>query len=283
MIRFQLPRYEVDAKRVAAEKSNAKGLEETEHYAVGPKSQLRIKLAQKGLAADAPLTAIEVFKLAVKNQANSVAMKQERGGDGKWVEWTWQQYYDQTMQCARAFIALGLEPAQSVNILGFNSPEWFISDMAAIAAGGKAAGIYPTNNAAACQYITEHSEAPIVVVENEAQLKKYLAIRDALPKLRAIVLYTGAVPAGVNAPGKARVLSWEEMMALGNGAQDNSKDSKGMSQEALQKALDERVAAQKPGALRCSFLLLCCGRGSLKIVRLQVIARPSSTRVAPPV
>ena len=33
----------------------------------------------------------------------------------------------------------------SVCILGFNAPEWVISDVAAIFAGGFAAGIYPTN------------------------------------------------------------------------------------------------------------------------------------------
>ena len=29
-----------------------------------------------------------------------------------------------------------------VNVIGFNSPEWFIAEMGAILAGGKAAGIY---------------------------------------------------------------------------------------------------------------------------------------------
>jgi len=32
---------------------------------------------------------------------------------------------------------LGLERFGAVGILGFNSPEWFISDIAAIFAGGK--------------------------------------------------------------------------------------------------------------------------------------------------
>jgi long-chain-fatty-acid--CoA ligase ACSBG len=36
---------------------------------------------------------------------------------------------------AKGFIALGLEPFHSVCILGFNAPEWFISDLAAIFAG----------------------------------------------------------------------------------------------------------------------------------------------------
>lgn len=46
---------------------------------------------------------------------------------------------------AKAFIKLGLEPRKSVGIIGFNSPEWFIADLAAVFANGVATGIYPTN------------------------------------------------------------------------------------------------------------------------------------------
>ena len=51
------------------------------------------------------------------------------------------------VRCAsRAFIKLGLEPRRAVAIMGFNSPEWFISDLAAVFSGGVAVGIYPTNS-----------------------------------------------------------------------------------------------------------------------------------------
>ena len=51
------------------------------------------------------------------------------------------------VRCAsRAVIKLGLEPRRAVAIMGFNSPEWFISDLAAVFSGGVAVGIYPTNS-----------------------------------------------------------------------------------------------------------------------------------------
>ena len=81
--------------------------------------------------------------------------------------WTWTDYHQDVRTVAKAFISLGFarlkfisrekespeEPAlqsffsrfDSVCILGFNAPEWVISDVAAIFAGGFAAGIYPTN------------------------------------------------------------------------------------------------------------------------------------------
>jgi len=50
-----------------------------------------------------------------------------------------------TRTVAKAFIKLGLEPHHSVGILGFNSPEWFLSDLGAVFAGGIATGIYQVN------------------------------------------------------------------------------------------------------------------------------------------
>lgn len=44
--------------------------------------------------------------------------------------------YESTVRIvAKAFLKLGLERHHSVCIIGYNSPEWFISDLAAIYAG----------------------------------------------------------------------------------------------------------------------------------------------------
>lgn len=53
----------------------------------------------------------------------------------QWVKWTYKQYLHDVMLCARAFVRLGLERFHSVCILGFNSPEWLIANLAAIHAG----------------------------------------------------------------------------------------------------------------------------------------------------
>lgn len=56
--------------------------------------------------------------------------------EGKWVQWTYKEYYRDICIAAKGFIALGLEPFHGVAILGFNSPEWFLSDIGTIFAGG---------------------------------------------------------------------------------------------------------------------------------------------------
>ena len=109
---------------------------------------------------------------------------------------------------AKAFIVLGLEPRQSVGILGFNSPEWFFSDLAAIFCNAISVGIYTTNSPQMCKYMAEHSQANILVVEDANQLKKILEIKEELKDLKAIVQYTGT-------PQHPGVLSWQELMEKG--------------------------------------------------------------------
>lgn len=46
-----------------------------------------------------------------------------------------QEYWQQIITAARAFIAMGLKPRHGVCIVGFNTPEWLIADLAAIFAG----------------------------------------------------------------------------------------------------------------------------------------------------
>ena len=56
--------------------------------------------------------------------------------DGELQNWTYNEYLKDIGNAAKAFLALGLDRHNGVAIWGFNSPEWFIGDVAAIFAGG---------------------------------------------------------------------------------------------------------------------------------------------------
>ena len=62
------------------------------------------------------------------------AFKQKK--NGKWRCWSFLDYYQEIKCVARAFVKLGLEERHSVCISGFNSPEWFLSALGCIFAGG---------------------------------------------------------------------------------------------------------------------------------------------------
>jgi long-chain acyl-CoA synthetase len=150
--------------------------------------------------------------------------------DGTWRQVSWRQYADEVRQAAKALIALGLEPGQPVAVLGFNRPEWVIFDVAAMAAGGAPAGIYTTSSPDEVAYVLNHSEAPVVLVENEHQWKKIEARRDALTHLRHVVAMKGAPIIE-----DKLVLSWDEFMAK--------------AAEVDDAALEQRLEALEPGGL----------------------------------
>jgi long-chain acyl-CoA synthetase len=143
----------------------------------------------------------------------------ERTG-GRWRPTSWKQYVEQIRTAARALIALGLEPGGKVALLGFNRPEWVIFNHAAMAAGGAGAGIYTTCSPEEVQYITQHSEAVAILVEDEHQWKKVEAQRSNLPLLKWIVTMRGT---RIDAPG---VLSWDDFLAKAAPVTDATLDER---------------------------------------------------------
>lgn len=164
-----------------------------------------------------PTRIIDAFDRTAAARAEHPALYSRR--NGRWEPTTWREYRQQVRLAARALIALGVEPGNHVTIIGFNSAEWFIADIGAIAAGAIPAGIYTTNTADQCQYIAEHCEARVAFVENAEQLAKFRAVRDQLPQLRAIVVMN-AEPDGDDA------ISWRQFLALGMGVPEEKLEAR---------------------------------------------------------
>jgi len=140
--------------------------------------------------------------------ANEAAYYEKASGD--WKATTWRTYADEVVAAGKAMMALGVAPGDVVTILGFNQPSWVIADVAAMAIGAVPAGIYATNSPRECHYILDHSESPLLVIENEEQWQKIAEIRDSLPKLKNVVVMRGGPQ--IDDP---LVLSWEEFNAKG--------------------------------------------------------------------
>ncbi|XP_075960855.1 long-chain-fatty-acid--CoA ligase ACSBG2-like [Anarhichas minor] len=174
---------------------------------------VRLRMEGSGPASETPITVHQLFLETVEAYGDHPALVSKK--EGQWVTLTWRQYYEQCRAAAKSFLKLGLERYHGVGILGFNSPEWFISDIGCILAGGLATGIYTTNSPEACQYVAASSEVNILVVENQKQLDKILQVKDHLPHLKAIVQYKGELQQ------KAPFLyTWAEFMKLGEDVPD---------------------------------------------------------------
>lgn len=161
--------------------------------------------------------------------ANEPAYLEKAGG--VWKPTTWRTYADEVISAGKAMMALDIEPGDVITILGFNQASWVIADVAAMSVGAVPAGIYATNSPRECHYILDHSESPLLVIEDEEQWQKIAEIRDSLPNLRHVVVMRGG-PA-VDDP---MVLSWEEFNAKGTDVPSEDFDARLAALEADQLA-----------------------------------------------
>lgn len=191
-------------------------------------------------------TVMQFFDAAAREKPGEPALRQKVGGH--WKDTSWADYHAQIRQAARGLIALGLEPKHSVTLIGFNCSQWLVGNVAAIYAGGVPVGAYTTSTPPQCKYIASHSDSNIAIVENLEQLAKFLAIRDELPLLKAIVLMRGEPE-----PGQTGVYSWKQLLDKAS--------------EVSEEQLAERIAAQSPDDL-CTLIYTSGTTGDPKGVML---------------
>ncbi len=124
---------------------------------------------------------------------------------GGWETTTWTEYGAAVQQAARALIASGVEAGDRVGILSYNSPEWVIFDVAAMAIGAVPVGIYFSSSDVEIAELPERSHTRIVLAQTTAQIA---AVREA--SLQSVELLVGID----DAPGDT--VSWPEFLRLGD-------------------------------------------------------------------
>ena len=106
---------------------------------------------------------------------------------GIWQSVTWQQYLEHVRDFSLGLIALGLKPGESLGIIGDNRPEWVYAELAAQAAGAIPFGIFQDSILSEVAYIIDHSEAAMLVAEDQEQVDKILDLKEKLPRLKKII------------------------------------------------------------------------------------------------
>ena len=131
---------------------------------------------------------------------------------GRWEQLTWAEYATRAGRIGLALRALGLQAGDRMAIHSENRSEWLLADLGAQGIGAVSVGIYPTSPAAEVEYLLSHSDSKIVVVEDQEQLDKTLAVRDRLPALERIVIIDTTGLRGFTDP---QVMTFADLEALG--------------------------------------------------------------------
>jgi long-chain-fatty-acid--CoA ligase ACSBG len=215
-----------------------------------------------------PATVIQILMKAAESKGDKDMFKIERPipevpteGENKgvvppamakeeWTNWTYQEALVETRAAAKGMIKLGFQRFDTVNVWGFNSPEWCLAAFASNFAGGKVGGLYPTDTPDTAAYKVVHSGGSIVVVEERGKLDKLvkgLAARGDCKRVKAVVAY-GFEPGDdetvtIQGCGAVPLISWKKLVAIGNDEKDDEMES--------------RMAATEPG--HCAGLIYTSG------------------------
>lgn len=100
-----------------------------------------------------------------------------------------QEYFDRTKIIASGLQALGLKTQEALAIFAQTSKEWHLTDIATLCLRAVVIPIYPTYLPHEVEYISNHSEAKFLVVENESQLLKFIEVQDNVKTVTTLISF----------------------------------------------------------------------------------------------
>ncbi|MBN8292079.1 long-chain fatty acid--CoA ligase [Rhodobacter sp. NTK016B] len=131
-------------------------------------------------------TPARVFRARVQEWSDLPALRHKHRG--LWQSYSWGAYYAKARAFGLALRDLGMARGEVIGVLAENRPEWLFADMGAQCMGYVGNGVYPTASPDQLRYILQDSACRVLVVENQEQLEKALAVRDDCPDLRRILV-----------------------------------------------------------------------------------------------
>ena len=132
-----------------------------------------------------PKTLGRLLKHRIEKSANRPAIGWIENNEVKGM--TFSEYFRTLEILAAAFQKIGLTVGDKVSLLAQTSKEWHFLDLAVMCSRACLVPIYPSYLAADIEYIFNHSDSTILIVENDKQLEKVLTNLKDWANLKAII------------------------------------------------------------------------------------------------
>jgi long-chain acyl-CoA synthetase len=149
-------------------------------------------------------TAVELWARRVADSRDRTAFKSKEGGN--WRSHTWAEADTVAREIAAGLAAGGVTAGDSVCIVSQTRLEWMLCDVGILLCGGVPVPIYASSTAEQSAFIVRDCGARVVIVEDAAQLEKFIAVRAQLSSdLRLIHIAGDADLEKPDARGRSRV------------------------------------------------------------------------------
>jgi long-chain acyl-CoA synthetase len=146
---------------------------------------------------------------------------------GIWRSYSWRDCLGNVRDFALGLAVLGFRRGDKLAIVGDNRPRLYWAQLSAQALGGAAVPVYQDAIASELVFVLNHSEASVIVAEDQEQVDKVLSLRSQLPALRWIVFED---PRGMSGYRDPVLKSYTDVQALGR---DFAKSSSGFFEREL--------------------------------------------------
>ncbi len=153
---------------------------------------------------------LHAFSFWLKEEPDCIFLRQPI--NRKFIEYTWQDAYDQALSVAGALHRMGLNKGDHVALLSKNCAHWFMADLAIMLGGFISVPLYPTLDKDSINEILAHSEAKAIIV---GKLDDYSAQKPGIPNIPKI---------GIDLYGIQEEQSWEDLVATSTDFQPYEQD-----------------------------------------------------------
>jgi long-chain acyl-CoA synthetase len=162
------------------------------------------------------MTINEMLSNSIRQYGSKAALS--RKIDGSYEDISYDELGEQVENFTLGLVELGIERGDRVVLLSENRPEWAITDLAIIAAGGVNVPMFPTLTSAQVEYIVKDSGAKVVCVSNEDQLKKVEAFRENVSHLERVIVFDAT-----ESDADGQDLSFEQVCDLGKKVENGTQ------------------------------------------------------------
>ncbi len=131
---------------------------------------------------------------------------------GIWQTYNWKDVYDNSRSFGLGLIDLGVVRGDAVAIIGSNRPQLYWVFSATQSIGALPVPLYQDGVADEIQYVLEHAEAKVVVVEDQEQVDKVLSVMEQCPSIKYIIYKE---PRGMRHYKQPFIKSYAEVQELG--------------------------------------------------------------------
>jgi long-chain acyl-CoA synthetase len=128
-----------------------------------------------------------------------------------WSTITWAETWELTQQVAAALIALGVEKADPVAIMGDNRTAHTLADFGTMTAAAVPMSIYNTLSQDQVSYIANESRPVVAFLENHDRYQRWEEALATVDSIRHVVMFADADQCPDD-----RVMTWEEFLAKGS-------------------------------------------------------------------